>query len=155
MALASTLPGPAWALPKADRVFVEKSRRQLTLYRKDEVLKTYKIALGPDPVGHKEKEGDGRTPEGRYTIDYRNARSQFHRALHISYPSAADKAHARALGVSPGGDIMIHGLGKAFSWMGTLHAARDWTLGCIAVTNAEIEEIWKAVPDGTPVEIVP
>lgn len=146
---------PASALPRADRIYVEKAKRTLTLYRKNESLETYKISLGTAPVGHKEKEGDGKTPEGRYTIDYRNARSQFHRALHISYPAAADKAHARALGVSPGGDVMIHGLGKGFAWMGALHAAKDWTLGCIAVTNEEIEEIWRAVPDGTPIEIVP
>jgi murein L,D-transpeptidase YafK len=90
-----------------------------------------------------------------YVIDYRNPKSQFHRALHVSYPNAADRATARKRGVRPGGLIMIHGLGKQYGWIGSAHTAKDWTLGCIAVTNYEIEEIWNLVSDGTPVEIRP
>jgi murein L,D-transpeptidase YafK len=140
---------------RAERVLIRKSDRTLQLLKGGKAFKTYKVALGPNPVGHKEKEGDGRTPEGTYFIDYRNARSQFHRSLHISYPSARDRASALRRGVRPGGSIMIHGLGKQWGFVGGAHIARDWTLGCIAVTNEEIEEIWAMVPDGTPVDILP
>ncbi len=139
----------------ADRIIIVKSTRTMTLMRGGEVLKTYKVALGTQPVGAKERQGDGRTPEGDYVVDSRNARSQFHLALHISYPNANDRARARKLRVKPGGDIMIHGLPPAFAWVGAAHTARDWTLGCIAVTNQEIEEIWRLVPVGTPVRIGP
>ncbi len=140
---------------RADRVVVEKSRRELVLMRGDEVLKRYRVALGRVPVGHKQQEGDRRTPEGRYTIDSRLKRSGYHRALHVSYPDAADRAQAEARGVSPGGQIMIHGMRNGFGWIGRLHAAFDWTLGCIAVTDAEIDELWRAVEDGTPIELRP
>lgn len=142
-------------LPRADLVVVEKAKRTLTLYRRSRPLKTYGVALGPNPVGHKQQEGDGRTPEGRYVIDFRNRKSAFHRALHISYPNAADSRRARARGVSPGGAIMIHGLPNGLGALGRTHRLRDWTEGCVAVTNDEIEEIWRAVPDGTPIEIRP
>jgi murein L,D-transpeptidase YafK len=127
----------------------------LTLLRQGQVLKTYKVALGHEPEGPKTQRGDNRTPEGEYTIDARNAHSQFHLALHVSYPNAADRARAAKLGVNPGGDIMIHGLPPAYAYLGPLHRQTDWTLGCIAVTNAEIEEIWSLVPNGTKVEIKP
>ena len=120
-----------------------------------EVLKTYSVALGTVPVGAKEKQGDHKTPEGNYVIDARNSHSRFHLALHISYPRAEDKARARKLGVSPGGDIMIHGLESRFAFLGALHRQTDWTDGCIAVTNPEIEEIWQLAPVGTTVEIRP
>ncbi len=139
----------------ADRVLVEKAKRQLTLYSKGKEIKTYKIALGRNPVGPKTRQGDGRTPEGMYVVDGRKAKSAFHRALHISYPNAADRARARSLGVSPGGNIMIHGIKNGFGWMGAQHRSSDWTEGCIAVTDEEIEEIWRTVPNGTVVEIVP
>ena len=125
------------------------------LMNKEKVLKTYRVALGGQPKGPKTREGDGKTPEGRYVIDRRNAKSRFHLALHISYPNTSDVDNARKLGVPPGGDIIIHGLPNGFGWMGALHTKWDWTDGCIAVTNAEIEEIWRAVPDGTPIEIRP
>lgn len=115
----------------------------------ESVVRSYRIALGRDPLGHKQEEGDGRTPEGRYTIDRRNPKSKFHLSLHISYPNRADHARAAAAGVSPGGDIMIHGLKPGVSH------PEDWTAGCIAVTNAEMEEVWDLVADGTPVEINP
>ncbi len=140
---------------RADRVIVEKGKRQLHLLASGKVLRTYRIALGPDPVGPKLREGDGKTPEGLYVIDSRNAQSGYHRALHISYPSAADVDRARRAGVKPGGDIMIHGIRNGFGWLGPLHRMTDWTQGCIAVTNSEIEEIWAAVPDGTPIELRP
>jgi murein L,D-transpeptidase YafK len=141
--------------PSAERVLILKSERTLQLLRDGKPFRTYKVALGSNPIGHKSREGDGRTPEGIYVIDYRNGRSQFHRALHISYPNAHDRESARQRRVRPGGMIMIHGLGKNWGFVGSAHRLKDWTLGCIAVTNEEIEEIWAMVPDGTPVEIRP
>jgi len=147
----------AYAIQKgsADKLVIEKAARRLMLIAKGEVLKTYKIALGGNPVGPKEKQGDNKTPEGTYFIDSRNKDSHYHRSLHISYPNEKDKKRAEKLGVSPGGDIMIHGIKKGFSWVGDAHAEVDWTKGCIAVTDEEIEEIGKVVPNGTIVEIRP
>ena len=139
----------------ADKVLIEKKARRLTLLTKGEVIKTYKIALGGNPVGPKERQGDNKTPEGTYIIDSRNADSGYHLALHISYPNEADQKRARELGVSPGGDIMIHGLKNGFAPLGASHAEVDWTEGCIAVTNQEMEEIYQFVPNGTIVEIKP
>jgi len=143
------------ALLSADRVIIHKSVRTMELMRAGQVLKTYKIALGSEPVGPKTRQGDHRTPEGIYVIDSRNAHSQFHRSLHISYPNAVDREHARKMNASPGGDIYIHGLPNGYGFVGATHRARDWTDGCIAVTDQEIEEIWKLVANGTPVEIRP
>lgn len=140
---------------KADRILVEKSKRKLTLLREETVLKMYRIALGKNPVGPKVLQGDRKTPEGMYLIDYRNGESDYHLSLHISYPNADDIQRVKELSLSPGGDIMIHGIKKGFGWFGLLHRFFDWTDGCIAVTNSEIEEIWHLVPDGTPVEIRP
>jgi L,D-peptidoglycan transpeptidase YkuD (ErfK/YbiS/YcfS/YnhG family) len=147
----------AYVLEKgsADRILIEKKERRLTLLSKGEVLKTYRIALGGDPVGPKERQGDSKTPEGTYVIDARNRDSRYHLSLHISYPNERDKKRARALGVSPGGDIMIHGLGNGYSWVGDAHAEVDWTRGCIAVTDEEIGEIARLAPNGTVVEIRP
>lgn len=139
----------------ADRILIEKKARRLTLFSKGEVLKTYKIALGGNPIGPKERQGDNKTPEGTYFIDSRNKDSHFHLSLHISYPNESDKQRAKELGVSPGGDIMIHGIKKGFSWVGGSHTEVDWTRGCIAVTDEEIEEIDKLAPNGTIVEIKP
>lgn len=136
-------------------MLVEKAARRLTLVRDGSAVKSYQIALGLEPVGDKVRQGDNRTPEGVFRIDRRNAKSSFYRSLHISYPDAAHRARARRLGASPGGDIMIHGLPNGLGWLGSLHRKTDWTAGCIAVTNQEIDEIWRAVPDGTPVEIRP
>ena len=138
-----------------DRILVEKSERRLMLISQGEVLKTYKIALGGNPIGPKERQGDNKTPEGTYVIDARNRDSRFHLSLHISYPNERDRNRAEELGVAPGGDIMIHGIKNGFSWVGDAHAEVDWTKGCIAVTDEEIEEIGKMVPDGTIVEIRP
>ena len=142
-------------LPSADRVLIEKGPRRLTLLREGKVIKTYRVALGSNPLGHKQEEGDGRTPEGVYTIDFHKADSDYHLALHISYPNPADVSRANARGVSAGGDIMIHGLPNEQGEIGVAHGLRDWTAGCIAVTDREIEEIYRAVADGTPVEIRP
>ena len=148
---------PAWNADssplKADKILVEKSRRQLTLIYQGQTVKTYAISLGPNPVGHKQQEGDGRTPEGTYRIDYRNPHSAFHLSLHISYPNASDRADAKKRGAKPGGNIFLHGGSSPSSIV--MPETRDWTLGCIAVTHSEIEEIWKAVVDGTVIEIRP
>jgi murein L,D-transpeptidase YafK len=143
------------SLGKADRILILKSERKLTLYRGGRPLKSYQVALGGAPEGDKRCQGDQRTPEGTYRINLKNRTSQYHLSLRISYPDATDRAEARRLGCSPGGDIFIHGLAKKFAYLGSLHRASDWTLGCIAVTNAEIEEIWAAVDVGTVVEIRP
>jgi murein L,D-transpeptidase YafK len=147
---------PAVITPtNADRILVEKSARRLTLFSSGRKLKEYRVALGFSPVEPKQCEGDGRTPEGKYKIDFHKSDSAFHRALHISYPDAADTGRAAQAGVAPGGDIMIHGLPNGFSALGSAHRLRDWTAGCIAVTDSEIDEIWVSVPDGTPIEIRP
>jgi len=140
---------------RADRVLVRKSARKLELYRGTELLRSYRVSLGKNPIGHKQREGDGRTPEGHYVLDYHKLDSAFHRALHISYPSPADVASARAHNVSPGGLIMVHGLRNGLGFLGRMHRLTDWTDGCVAVTNEEIEEIARVVPDGTPIDITP
>jgi tetratricopeptide (TPR) repeat protein len=147
----------AFAIRKgsADKILIEKKARRLMLISKGEVLKTYKIALGGNPNGAKERQGDNKTPEGTYVIDSRNKDSHYHLSLHISYPNERDKKRARELGVSPGGNIMIHGIKNGFSWVGDAQAEVDWTKGCIAVTDEEIEEIDKLAPNGTVVEIRP
>jgi L,D-peptidoglycan transpeptidase YkuD (ErfK/YbiS/YcfS/YnhG family) len=139
----------------ADKVMIEKKERRLTLLSKGEVIKTYKIALGGDPVGPKVRQGDNKTPEGVYIIDSRNNNSDYHLSLHISYPNEIDKKRAKELGVSPGGNIMIHGIKNGLGWVGASHAAVDWTKGCIAVTDKEMEEIYRLVPNGTIVVIMP
>ncbi len=139
----------------ADKILIEKKERRLNLISNGKVIKTYKIALGGNPNGPKERQGDNKTPEGTYVIDSRNGDSNYHLSLHISYPNEKDKKRAKELGVSPGGDIMIHGIKNGFSWVGDLHTKVDWTKGCIAVTNEEMEEIYKLAPIGTVVEIRP
>ena len=140
---------------RADEVIVMKKERTLALMSGGKVLKVYKIALGGNPVGLKEREGDHKTPEGTYVLDRRNAKSRYYRSIHISYPNEEDRERARKLGVSPGGDVMVHGLPNGFGWLGATNRVYDWTDGCIAVTDQEMDEIWSAVPDGTPIEIKP
>jgi murein L,D-transpeptidase YafK len=150
MAGCTGVPHP---LPQADFVIIDKSGRTLTLLRKGAAIRSYAgIQLGDAPEGHKRFEGDEKTPEGRYTIDYRNPDSAYHLSLHISYPNAADAAFAEERLRSPGGEIFIHGQPNAMIFG---RVPGDWTDGCIALSNAEIEEIWAAVPDGTPIEIRP
>ena len=157
LSIVSLAPGTVWPAEKiqADRILVLKADRKMILYRKDVAIATYKIALGGNPKGHKTQQGDGKTPEGNYTISGRNPKSRFHLSLRISYPGPQDVAQARQRGVDPGGDIMIHGLPPAFAYLGSLHRLVDWTEGCIAVTNDEIGMIWELVPIGTPIEILP
>lgn len=145
----------ALSVPKADTVLIKKSKRRLQLLRGGQVLRSYFVALGRNPVGHKTREGDGRTPEGTYFLDWRNPNSRFHRSIHVSYPNQTDEYSARQKGVSPGGAIMIHGLPNNDADIGWAHALRDWTEGCIAVTNAQMDEIWQLVDDGTPIVILP
>lgn len=138
-----------------DRILVVKSTRTLSVFRDGKKLKTYRVALGHNPIGPKEMEGDMKTPEGIYKIDERKADSDYHLALHISYPSAADTVRAAARGLSAGSDIEIHGLPNGHGALGTSHYLSDWTAGCIAVTDEEIDEIWPLTPVGTIVEIDP
>ena len=138
-----------------DRIVVEKSARNLSIFANSKKLKTYHVALGRNPIGPKREEGDMKTPEGIYTIDGRNPQSSFHLALHISYPSDEDNARAADRGVAAGFDIMIHGIQNGRGWIGALHRWHDWTAGCIALTDEEIEELWRVTPDGTTVEIRP
>lgn len=142
-------------MEKITYILIEKAKRLMTVYHHGEVLRTYGIALGFSPLGHKEKEGDGKTPEGKYRVNGKNPHSQFHLSLQISYPSKADKIAARKKGVNPGSAIMIHGLQKGLGWIGAQHRRKDWTLGCVAVTNEEIEELYPFVEIGTLVEIKP
>ena len=140
---------------QTDLVEVFKRERRLGLRREGRLLKRYGVALGFAPERHKEREGDGRPPEGTYAIDARNSRSSFHLSLRVSYPGVDDRAHAAGLGVPPGGDIHIHGLPNGWRKFTTPHPHRDWTTGCIAVTYAEIRELWSLVPTGAKVVIHP
>ncbi len=150
---SGTPPAMAATAEQADEIRVVKSERRLELMRDGQVIRSYPVSLGAAPEGHKSREGDERTPEGAYVIDWRNPNSIAHLSLHISYPNADDIARAQAQGVSPGGDIMIHGIANGWGFLGTLHRMWDWTNGCIAVTNTEMREIWSLVPDGTPIVI--
>ena len=153
---AKTTPKPTEpATPEITRVVVLKSERKLMLMSGDTVVKTYHVSLGGEPVGAKTQQGDHKTPEGVYLLDSRNPYSTYHLALHISYPNAADRAQAKKRGVSPGGAIMLHGLPKGWEWAGPGTKLVDWTDGCIAVTNPEIEEIYRMVKIPTPIEIKP
>ena len=148
--------GTANPLPqdwKADKILVEKGKRQMHLLVEGAIMKSYQIALGFDPIGHKQQQGDGRTPEGLYQISGRNPKSAYHLSLRVSYPSVEDRKNAGVRGVNPGGDIFIHGLPNG--WPMNSAPKVDWTAGCIAVNNDEIEEIWKAVDNGIPIEIKP
>lgn len=144
-------------LPKADLVLVKKSERKLVLFKDGEPFRRYDIALGDNPKGHKQFEGDEKTPEGSYILDWRNQNSKFYRSIHISYPNEQDQMHAHSQGRDPGGMIMIHGRpnnqrDSASAW---ILDKMDWTDGCIAVKNEEMDEIWAAIDNGTPIEIHP
>jgi len=143
------------AAPRVDRVVVHKAERALLLMAGDRVVRRYEISLGPQPRGHKQRQGDGRTPEGRYVLDWKHPDSRYHKAIHISYPNREDRRRAAAAGVSPGGDIMIHGLPEGVGRLIYWKKGRDWTDGCIAVSNEAMDEIWTMVPVGTPIEILP
>jgi murein L,D-transpeptidase YafK len=152
----SHLPGLlADDLPEADAVLVRKADRTLHLLRDGRPYLEYPVAFGANPVGHKEREGDERTPEGDYVLDWRNPESAFHLSLHVSYPNARDQARAVARGEDPGGMIMIHGQRNGLGWLGNLAQRWNWTDGCVAVSNVAMEEIWRAVSNGTPIRIEP
>lgn len=140
---------------KADKVIVKKSQAKLLLMYKGKVIKEYHVAFGAEPKGHKQQEGDERTPEGKYVLDYKKSNSSFYKAIHISYPNEQDKLHAKKLGVDPGGLIMIHGQKNGFGLFSFITQKFNWTNGCIAVTNSEMDEIWEAVDENTPIEILP
>jgi hypothetical protein len=149
---------PQGALPDDllfDDLLLEKGKRRLTAFAGGQAVRVYLVALGGDPVGPKQVEGDMRTPEGSYVINDKNPNSAYYKNVGISYPNAADRERAKKLGKSPGGDIKIHGLAPHFAAIGAAHRLTDWTWGCIAVTNAEMEEIFTRTTVGTPIEILP
>jgi murein L,D-transpeptidase YafK len=139
---------------QAAQIVVYKAERKMDLLDRDaSLLRSYRITLGANPTGHKLQEGDEKTPEGKHNVSGRNPRSRYHLSLRISYPNEQDTDQAIRRGVHPGGDIMIHGLRNGLGWIGRWHRLFDWTDGCIAVTNDEMDEIWSMVQDGTPIEI--
>ena len=140
---------------KADAVLVVKSEKRLYLLDEGEAFASYHVTFGEDPKGHKERRGDGRTPEGRYVLDYKNSQSSYYRSIHISYPNAQDRRVAKQLGADPGGDIMIHGQPNGWGWAGFVLQTISWTDGCIALTDSDMDHVWQAVDPGTPIEIRP
>jgi lipoprotein-anchoring transpeptidase ErfK/SrfK len=148
---------PARAHRTLDRIVVDKSKRRLYLVKNGKRIREFKVWLGREPKGPKREAGDKRTPEGVYTLDWRNPRSRYYKSIHISYPNAADLEHANARGVDPGGMIMIHGehYNPAFRALYRRARKADWTEGCIALRNDEMDELWQHVADGTTIEIVP
>jgi murein L,D-transpeptidase YafK len=139
----------------ADRVVVLKARRELLLYHDDTVVKRYPVSLGFEPNGHKRREGDGRTPEGRYRLDWRRLSERVGAAIHVSYPNARDRERAARDGVDPGGGIMLHALAGDLPWSTAAPDRRVWTAGCIGLAPADMHELWYAVADGTPIDIRP
>jgi len=143
------------ASAEVDKVLIDKSESKLYLTDHENVVKTYSVAFGANPIGHKQQEGDEKTPEGFYVLDYKKADSSFHKAIHISYPNEEDQSRAKERGVSPGGLIMIHGQKNGWAWLAPVTQLFNWTDGCIAVTNKEMDEIWGLVKTGTRIEIRP
>lgn len=143
------------AAGKADRVVVEKSSRTLGLYKEGRLIHSFPVVFGANPIGHKQQEGDERTSEGSYILDYKKPDSAFYKAIHISYPSAQDTERAKSKGVSPGGAIVIHGQRNGFGWASFLAQRFNWTNGCVALSNEDMELVWQAVDAGTPIEIRP
>lgn len=159
-ALAEFAKKPVWSLPsqhpsRADSILVDKKRRMLHLISEGKLLRTYQIALGGKPTGKKNCEGDNRTPEGVYNIDFKNSASDFHLSLQVSYPSQDDINRARQLGCDPGGEIMVHGLPNNPIKRKLVRHPRDWTKGCMAVRDGEIEEIYSLIDKGSEIEICP
>lgn len=151
----SFAPVAASEFPIADKVLVEKGKRQLHLLKNDEPFRTFQIALGAAPEGDKEREGDQKTPEGQYSLDLRNADSDFFLSIRVSYPSSADRAAASRKGIDPGGQIMIHGQPNLPIYSTAYYSKEDWTNGCIAVSNSDMIDIWLMTPNNVPIEIVP
>lgn len=140
---------------KADEVIVVKSEGRLFLLRDGEEIASFRASFGADPVGHKQELGDQKTPEGEYVLDYKNSNSSFYKAIHVSYPNAADRERAHKLGVDPGGDIMVHGQRNGLGWLSPLAQLINWTDGCIALSDKDMDVVWKAVDPGTPITIKP
>ena len=138
-----------------DKVLVLKSQHKMILFRGGEEICSYRVSIGRSPVGPKEKAGDHKTPEGSYVLDRKNSKSGFHLAIHVSYPNSLDRQRAARAGVDPGGEIMVHGIKNRLGWLGRFHRLADWTDGCIALTNAEMDQFWNLVAEGTPIEIRP
>jgi murein L,D-transpeptidase YafK len=152
-AVTANAGAPSAAPAVIDHIVVDKAEHRMTLMRGSKVVRIYQVALGKGGLAPKAAEGDNRVPEGIYRVTERKADSQFHRALRVGYPTPQQASAARARGIDPGSNIMIHGLPNGFGWIGSWHRLRDWTAGCVAVTDAEIDQIWKLVPVGTIVEI--
>ena len=147
--------GACTASPRVDKVIVDKDQNKMYLYKRGEVLKSYDVALGQNPIGHKVQEGDHRTPEGRYNLTFKNINSKFYKSIRIDYPNEKDIVRAKKRGVSPGGDIVIHGMpNEVGNYLGPI-SPKNWTQGCIAVRNHEMDEIWRLVDIDTPIEIRP
>ncbi len=144
-----------WAGEGVELVRVLKGERKLQLIADGKVQHEFRIALGANPQGHKAREGDERTPEGRYALDYKKADSGYHRSIHISYPNKKDIERARKMGVSPGGQIMIHGQRNGLGWLASVSQRFDWTNGCVALSNGDMDVVWNAVKVGTPIELLP
>ncbi|MFE8070010.1 L,D-transpeptidase family protein [Marinobacteraceae bacterium S3BR75-40.1] len=140
-------------LASVDLVHIDKSERKMYLLDDGAVVREYDVAFGANPKGHKQQEGDERTPEGSYTLDYKKEDSSFYRAMHISYPNAQDRANAAKRGVSPGGFIMVHGQRNWLGWLAPLTQRFNWTDGCIALTNSDMDEFMKLVTVGTEIQI--
>lgn len=143
------------SVQKADAVLVIKSQNRLYLMKKGERIASFYVTFGQNPVGHKQQQGDERTPEGHYLLDYKNRNSKFYKSIHISYPNAKDRANAKRRGVDPGGDIMIHGQTNGWGWASPIVQFFPWTDGCVALTNVNMDRVWEAVDPGTPIEIRP
>ena len=141
--------------PEINSVLVKKSEKKMYLLAEGKSIKEYKVVFGANPKDHKQKEGDERTPEGKYILDYKKENSSFYKAIHISYPNENDKAKARSSGANPGSSIMIHGQKNGLGWLSWLNQRFNWTDGCIAVTNKDMDEIWRLINVGTPIEIQP
>lgn len=155
VAIALALPILVQAEQKADLVVVKKSESRLFLERDGKAFASFQVAFGANPKGHKQRQGDERTPEGRYVLDSKNAASSFYKAIHISYPNAADKVAAKARGIDPGGLVMIHGQKNGFGWFAPITQHFNWTDGCIGLRNRDIDKVWESVDVGTPIEIHP
>lgn len=153
--LVFLFPVLSYAENKVDLVIVKKSDNMLSLYHGDKVLSTFHVVFGGNPMGHKQQEGDERTPEGKYVLDYKKADSDFYKSIHISYPNNSDMKNASIRGIQPGGDIMIHGQPNYFGWASFITQLFNWTNGCIALSNDDMDIVWSSIDSGTPIIINP
>lgn len=153
--LLMLLTAVASAMDKADFVYVDKSAAKLYLSKDGRIIKEYKVAFGANPKGHKQREGDNRTPEGLYLLDFKKDNSEYHKAIHISYPNREDVFRAKRQGLNPGGDIMIHGQMKGYEQYAHIMQDFNWTNGCIALSNQDLEEVWAAIEVPVPIRIKP